>query len=289
MNRSLASHRNLCAAPGRRGLGTLLLGAVLALPALSAPALDPRWKLVWADEFDQPGRPDPSKWNYEKGRIRNHELQYYTVDRAENARVEDGCLVIEGRHEDFSGATYTAASLITRGKAAWTYGRVEVKAKLPAARGTWPAIWMLGNDKGKVGWPRCGEIDSMEHVGHEPGAIHGTVHTGKYNHVQHTAKGGTLAVPDATAAFHVYAIEWDAEKIAFFVDDKNYFTFKRDPGAGDDAWPFDHDCFLLLNLAIGGAWGGQKGVDAAAFPQQLRIDYVRVYQRKTDTAGAVNP
>jgi len=254
----------------------------------------PGWKLVWSDEFNKDGAPDTTKWVYEVGFVRNRELQYYTKDRRENARIERGCLIIEGRKERYRNskykpgakgnwkaerefAEYTSACLTTKGKASWTYGRIEVCAKLPTGRGTWPAIWMLGANK-KVGWPKCGEIDIMEYVGFNPNVIHTTVHTGKYNHVKRTQKGGKTKLKDPHKAFHLYAIEWDAKKIDFFVDDQKVFTFEDD-GGGEDAWPFNHDHYLLLNLAIGGAWGGAKGVDGSIWPQKYYIDYVRVYQR----------
>jgi beta-glucanase (GH16 family) len=267
------------------------------LTALTADAAD--WKLVWSDEFDKPGLPDGSKWDYETGFIRNNEKQSYTRARKENARVENGRLVIAAKRENniapgsdpaarsardgrASGvpadADYTSASLTTRGKAAWTYGRIEVRAKLPSGRGTWPAIWTLGSNFDKAGWPACGEIDIMEFVGFEPGVVHANIHTKKYNHVMNTGKGDKLTILDASQAFHVYAVEWDAQAIDFFVDARKYFTY-RNEGTGPDTWPYDNDQFLILNLAIGGDWGGQKGIDDAIFPQHFEIDYVRVYQQ----------
>jgi beta-glucanase (GH16 family) len=257
---------------------------------VTVPALAADWKLVWSDEFDKPGLPDPAKWNYEEGFIRNNEAQYYTKARSENARVENGMLVIEARKEQFKNprfdqaaasgsrqnrefAEYTSASLTTRGKADWTYGRIEVRVKLPPGRGTWPAIWTLGTNSAHVGWPAGGEIDIMEFVGFDPGVIHANIHTKKYNHVKKTGKGSQITIPDAGEAFHVYALEWDADRLDFFVDDKKYFTYENEK-SGEDAWPY-----LILNLAIGGAWGGAKGIDETCFPQRYYIDYVRVYQR----------
>ncbi len=281
----------------------VLSGLLLLL--LFAPARDARcdeWKLVWSDEFNGSGLPDATKWTYETGLIRNHERQYYTRTRTENARIEDGKLVIEARHEKWGepsasaakakgaarnrraggSAEFTSASLTTQGKASWTYGRIEVRAQVPSARGTWPAIWTLGSNIHEVGWPACGEIDIMEFVGYEPGVIHANVHTKKYNHVAHTGKGDQLSVPDASRAFHVYAVEWDSKQMDFFVDDHKYFTF-RNEGSGPDAWPYDKPQYLILNLAIGGDWGGQKGVDESSFPQEFLIDYVRVYQKQAAT------
>jgi len=264
-----------------------------AIPALAAD-----WKLVWSDEFEKPGLPDSAKWDYESGFIRNAEQQYYTRARRENARIENGMLVIEARKEKFKNpdydpaakdsqrirktrefADYTSASLTTRGKEAWTYGRIEVRAKLPTGRGTWPAIWTLGATERQVGWPACGEIDIMEFVGFDPGVIHANIHTRKYNHMQKNGKGSQIKIADASTAFHNYAIEWYPDRLDFFVDDKKYFTYQNE-GTGSDAWPYDKDQFLILNLAIGGAWGGQKGIDDTIFPQRYYIDYVRVYQKK---------
>jgi beta-glucanase (GH16 family) len=263
--------------------------------AVAAPAAPAGWRLVWADEFEGEGAMDAAKWGYEEGFVRNREAQYYTKDRRENARVEGGRLIIEARLEQYpnpghkagskdwrSGpehAKYTSASVITRDKAAFMYGRIEVRAKLPAGRGNWPAIWMLGESKSEVGWPACGEIDIMEYVGHKPGVVHANIHTKKYNHSIGTGKGDKLEGVEPTKDFHLYAIEWFEDRIDFFFDNRKYFTYRKEAGAGEDAWPFDKPCYLLLNLAIGGAWGGQKGIDDAAFPQRMEVDYVRVYER----------
>jgi len=257
---------------------------LLACPALltiSVHAAElPGWKLVWSDEFDQPGQPDPAKWGYEKGMIRNNEKQFYTENRRENARVEDGKLIIEARKETMERGEYTSASVISKGHGEWTYGRVEVKAKLPAARGTWPAIWMLPSDHVKVAWPLCGEIDIMEHVGHDPGKIHGTLHSGAYNHTKGTQRSGNLMVPTCSNEFHVYSIEWLENRIDAHIDGKTYASFDRKPADQPAQWPFNKPFYLILNLAIGGSWGGSKGIDSTAFPQRMEIDYVRVYQKK---------
>jgi len=277
------------------------------LLVLLARASASDWKLIWSDEFDQPGLPDPSKWNYEEGFLRNNEEQFYTSQRRENARVENGMLIIEARKERFKNpsfdpnaqgprgsrrqrefAEYTSASLTTRGKASWTCGKIEVRAKLPQARGTWPAIWTLGTNGKQVGWPACGEIDIMEFVGFDPGIIHANIHTKKYNHVMKTGKGSQITIPDASEAFHVYAVQWEPDHLDFFVDDKKYFTF-RNEGAGTDVWPYDQPQFLILNLAIGGAWGGAKGIDDASFPQKYYIDYVRVYQKPAEARASASP
>lgn len=235
------------------------------------------WELAWADEFDGEGLPDPEKWDYEEGFIRNNEAQYYTRARLENVRLEGGNLVIEARKEAFQGAEITSASLVTRGKAEFTYGRIEVRAQLPTGRGTWPAIWMLGINIDEVGWPACGEIDIMENVGFEPDTIYANIHTQAYNHVKKTNKGASLRVERPYEAFHVYAVDWFPDHLDFYVDDLKYFTFWNE-NSGWETWPYDKPHYLIVNLAIGGSWGGQQGVDEMIFPQKFLIDYVRVYQ-----------
>jgi beta-glucanase (GH16 family) len=280
----------------------LAVSVLFLLSALAASACDDNpardgWQLVWSDDFEAQGPPDETKWGYEEGFVRNHELQYYTRARKENARVEDGMLVIESRKEKFENpkfdpdakkrdwrttrkyADYTSASLITKGKASWTYGRFEIRAKLPTGRGTWPAIWTLGTNFDKVSWPACGEIDIMENVGFDPDVIHFNVHTKKYNHAINSHKGSKTTIAKPYSDFHVYAVEWHPDRLDWFVDDKKYFTF-RNEGTGKDVWPFDEPQYLLLNIAIGGDWGGQKGTDDAIFPQRLQVDYVRVFCQK---------
>lgn len=249
-------------------------------PSPDPPATTPAgFTLAWSDEFDQPGAPDLAKWDYDEGLGHNAEAQYYTTGRPENARVEDGRLVLEARHERFASAEYTSARLVTRNRAHFLYGRVEVRAELPRGRGLWPAIWMLGANIGEVGWPRCGEIDIMENVGFEPDRIHGTVHTEAYNHTKKTEKGAELAVPGISEGFHVYAIEWTPERIDFFVDTTAYFTFRKESG-DPRVWPFDAEHYLILNVAVGGSWGGRHGIDDQVFPQRMLVDYVRVYERR---------
>lgn len=238
----------------------------------------PGWRLIWGDEFDHTGAPDPAKWNYERGRVRNHEAQFYTADRRENARVEDGQLILTARREPWSGADYTAASVVSLGNFSFRYGRLEIRAKLPAGRGTWPALWLLGENMKQVGWPRCGEIDLMENVGFDPDKLHFTVHTGAFNHVKRTGVGRAITAPRAHEDFHTYGLLWTAERLEFFFDGNKVHEFAND-GQGIDHWPFDAPAYLLMNFAVGGDWGGQQGIDAAIFPQEFRIDYVRVWQR----------
>jgi beta-glucanase (GH16 family) len=246
-------------------------------PAPGEPTQPVEWVLDWADEFDQDGPPNPAHWDYEVGLVRNNELQFYTRERAENARVEGGNLVIEARKEEYEGSQYTSASLVTHGKHDWAYGRVEVRAKLPTGTGTWPAIWLLGSNIEEVGWPDCGEIDIMENVGFNPDMIHVNIHTKAYNHVLGTNKGGSLFFPQPYADFHVYALNWYPDHLDFYVNDQLIFTYANE-GTGKAAWPYDDPHYLILNLAIGGSWGGQNGVDDTIFPQKYLIDYVRVYK-----------
>lgn len=237
-------------------------------------------ELVWFDEFDYTGLPDTSKWDYEVGKIRNNEAQYYTDARLKNARVEDGKLIIEAHREGYKGSAYTSASINTLNKKHFLYGRVEVKAKVPVGRGTWPAIWMLGINRDELGWPSCGEIDILEHVGYDSMKIHANIHTKAYNHVKNTNKGNTITVEKPWEDFHVYAMEWNKDKLDFFVDDKKYFTFNNDGKGNNDTWPFNKPHYLLINLAIGGSWGGKEGIDDQPFPHKYIIDYVKYYHVK---------
>jgi beta-glucanase (GH16 family) len=251
----------------------------LVLP-VAATATGP-WQLVWGDEFETPGAPDPARWSCDTGGggWGNHELQFYTDSRRENVRVEHGCLILEARREPWRGAAYTSARLVTKGKGDWTYGRFEIRARLPAGRGTWPAIWMLPTvwNLGDGHWPDNGEIDIMEHVGHNAGVVHASTHSQKNQWKNNTQRTATLKIPDTTTAFHTYALEWDEKEIRIYVDDHHYFTSRKE-GGDWKSWPFFRDFHLVLNLAVGGDWGAEKGVDDAAFPQRLEIDYVRVYR-----------
>jgi beta-glucanase (GH16 family) len=225
--------------------------------------------LIWADEFDAPGAPDPAKWGYDigAGGWGNAELQYYT-NRLENASISNGTLKISAIRESFSGSPFTSARLISRNKFSFKYGRVDVRAKLPIGAGTWPAIWMLGNNFGTVGWPACGEIDIMEHRGNDPNRIHGTVHyTGNSGG---GGIGGTVLSSNVSTSFKVYSVEWTDQYIKFLVDDAVFFTFSNSA-----TLPFNQPFFLLLNIAMGGNFGG--AIDPAFASSVMEIDYVRVY------------
>jgi beta-glucanase (GH16 family) len=241
------------------------------------PAANLNMKLVWSDEFDGTGLADSSRWAYEKGVLRNKEAQYYVANRLENAQMRDGRMVITARKESWEGSQYTSSSLTTRGKFEFRYGRVEVRAKVPRGRGAWPAIWFLGANIGSVGWPKCGEIDLLENVGYNPDRVFFNVHTKKYNHTKKTNKGANIAVNNFPDEFHTYTLDWTPDKLIWSFDGKSVFEFVNE-GNDEDAWPFDKPIYLILNLAVGGTWGGQKGIDDAAFPMEYLIDYVRIYQ-----------
>lgn len=270
----------------------LLLAACL-MPPTPAPAAN-GWSLVWADEFDQPdgSAPDASKWVFDLGGggWGNNELQTYT-NRRENSRIEDGKLIIEARKETFTGSDnirrdYTSARLKTLGKASWTLGRIEARIKLPRGQGIWPAFWTLGTNITTVGWPTCGEIDIMEHIGREPATVHGTIHGPGYSGGNGIGGGTTLSNNAPVAAeFHLFAIEWEAARIQWFMDNRLYFTVTPARLPGGTNWVFNAPQFLLLNLAVGGGWPGNPDA-TTVFPQRMEVDFVRVYAR-TNTSGAL--
>jgi beta-glucanase (GH16 family) len=248
---------------------------------MKAPTHD-SWTLVWADEFTQPDgtAPDVTKWGHDTGGKGwgNHELEYYTSS-TNNARIQDGKLVIEARQEGFGGKNYTSARLQTKDKRSWTYGRIEARIQVPRGQGFWPAFWMLGTNINTVGWPACGEIDIMENLGREPGKIHGTVHGPGYSGAG--GIGGPFTLPGGVAFaddFHVFAVECETNRIRWFVDDQPYFTVTPASLPSGAQWVFNQPKFLLLNLAVGGGWPGNPD-STTVFPQRMLVDYVRVYDR----------
>ncbi|MCW5579957.1 MAG: glycoside hydrolase family 16 protein [Luteimonas sp.] len=268
---------------GRSGC-TGLLCMLLAGAAVAGgdPAADARFEDApsWQDEFDYTGKPDPRKWGYDTGGHGwgNNELQTYTRSE-DNAFVRDGALHIVARRQQRKGRDFTSARLVSKGKGDFRYGRFEVRARMPQGRGTWPAIWMLPTGNAYGGWPRSGEIDIMEHVGFDPDVVHVSVHTRAYNHVKGTQKSATRRVPGASTAFHVYRLDWTPDAIRGYIDGEPMYAFANE-GAGPAVWPFDQPFHVLLNVAVGGDWGGQHGVDQAAFPATMEVDYVRVYRMR---------
>jgi len=286
---------------------SILLLVVLSAfnTAYAAPnaSLNPeRWEFSWSDEFDYTGKPNSEIWDYDYGYLGfNEELQNYT-DQPENVRVENGCLVIAACLDEVSAARskevitelkgsnadvsilgnreFTSARLVTRGKKEFSHARVEARARFTKGRGSWPAIWLLG-DQTKNLWPICGEIDIMEHVGYDPNHVHSAVHTKDSNFMNHINVKDSVILPDVWAEFHTYAVEWSASEIRFFIDDICYHVVPKGKRTDDD-WPFTEDdlYYLILNIAVGGSWGGIEGIDMTSYPQQMIVDYVRVFERK---------
>jgi beta-glucanase (GH16 family) len=235
--------------------------------------------VAWSDEFDTNGAPDPTKWTYDVGGSGwgNNELEYYT-NTTNNAVIKDGILTITAKKESMGGMNYTSSRMVSKNGSDMLYGRIEVKAKIPAGRGTWPAIWMLPNDYAYGAWPNSGEIDIMEHVGYDPNNVHFSVHNQLYN--AGNSKTSTLNIPTAFSEFHVYRADWTPTAVKGYYDDKLIFTYAND-GKGSSGWPYDKPFHLLLNLAIGGNWGGIQGVDDTIFPVAMQVDYVRFYKMTT--------
>lgn len=246
-------------------------------PEAASPPLN--YALVWSDEFDSPGLPDPVKWDYETGpRLRNDEAGHYTR-RPENVRVRNGNLVIEARREEFEGSAYTSGSLTTRTTFPFVYGRVEIRAKLPRGRGIWPALWMLGWHNEKAWWPETGEIDLMEHVGVQPDLLFFTIHTLDNNQAKKNPIQASLPVPALYDDYHLYRLDWTAKNVTLFFDNKPVLTYAKTSDKMA-SWPFSNPMYLLMNVAVGGNWGGMKGIDDTIFPQRLLVDYVRIYKAK---------
>lgn len=237
-------------------------------------------RLVFSDEFDIDGQPDSTKWQCEKGYVRNGEMQYYT-DGA-NAWCENSILNIEARADscviDGIVCPVTSASLTTKDHGAWKYCYVEVKAKLPSFRGSWPAIWMMPQAKLYGDWPRSGEIDIMEHVGYEPENIHFAAHSERYNHMRGIQKNRVCPAPDCTDGFHIYGLRHTPDRLTWYYDGEEKFSLDKEKDADWTSWPFDDDFYLILNLAVGGGWGGLQGVDMDGMPARYQIDYVRIFE-----------
>ena len=260
-------------------------------------SINENWELVWSDEFDQ-DKIDNQKWTklrWRPGWVNNEEQAY--TNRDTNIFTRDGKLVIRGLIEpgyvdsDYTGSEYnadfTSGRLNTAGKHSWTYGKFDIRAKLPTGKGSWPAIWMLGDNISTDGWPHCGEIDIMEHVGFDQGNIHGSIHTTDYNHMNGTQKSGNVEISTVTDSFHLYSLEWDSSYLHFSVDNQPYFFLYNDSDGNQNKWPFNLNHYLILNLAIGGDWGGLQGINQNAFPLEMEIDYVRVY-KKTESGNSIS-
>jgi beta-glucanase (GH16 family) len=230
-------------------------------------------KLIWAEEFNGKAL-DEKVWNFELGNgcpncgWGNNERQLYTKD---NHKFIDGNLVITAKKD---GDKYTSTRITTKGKKEFRYGRIEARAKIPAGKGIWPAFWMLGSNIDKAGWPKAGEIDILEYVGREPDMVYTSLHT-QDSH-GNTINSKKTKFENIEEGFHVFAIEWDKDKIVFFVDDQKVYTFQPE-NKTEDVWPFSQPFYILVNMAVGGNFGGPE-VDDSIFPQQYTIDYIRVYE-----------
>lgn len=235
------------------------------------------YSLVWADEFDVDGAPDTTKWDYSTGGNGwgNAEVQFYT-DKRDNSFVKNGKLHIVAKKD---GSKWTSARLKTQYKGDWTYGYIEIRAKLPEGVGTWPAIWMMPRGDKYGTWPRSGEIDIMEHVGFDPDIIHTSIHTSAYNHKIGTHRTQYKHIKNVSKKFHTYAVKWEENFIEWYVDGELFYRFDNEHKTVAE-WPFDIPFYLILNIAIGGSWGGQQGIDPKLTEAQMLIDYVRVYQKQ---------
>ena len=275
---------------------------VSALVVRKKGAVQKKWRLFWRDEFNSHNGLDATKWNIEvwpAAKV-NEEEQAYT-NRIENIRVQNGKLIVQAHRENYEGAAYTSGRIHSQGKGDFLYGRVEVRAKLPAGQGTWPAIWMLPSNFLKYAsscdkdedwqgnpdcdaWPNSGEIDIMEHVGYDMNRVHGTVHNKAYYWVNGNQRRGSVEGRDVSEAFHTYSLEWTPSRIDVFFDDSLYFSYFNE-SQGWQAWPYDHPYHVILNLAIGGNWGRAGGpIDNSIFPASMEVDYVRIYKPLPATA-----
>lgn len=261
----------------------IILIALLTISSISlfSQGKSGQYELFWSDEFDYQGLPDSTKWNYDVGGHGwgNDELQYYTDKRLENASVKDGYLTITARKEEYKGKQFTSARLITKDKGDFLYGRFELRAKLPRGRGTWPAGWMLASDWSYGAWPESGEIDILEHVGYDMGVQHVSFHSLNHYWKTGTQKTATIKLDKIDSTFYTYAVEWTPDSLKAFVDDSCYLAISRDV-QNWKVWPFNKPFHLLLNIAVGGAWGSAQGIDESIWPQQLTYDFVRVYKLK---------
>lgn len=259
----------------------VLVTLCLATAAMAVSAASAYDTLVFSDEFDYTGAPDPSKWSHEIGYLRNHEKQYYS-DRLENSYVADGALhIVTLADSAIIGGEIrpiTSASVHTHDSFNFQYGRVEVRAKLPSCLGTWPAIWLMPQTRTYGPWPRCGEIDIMENVGYDPEKICYAIHTKSNNHMLGNGRGGNALCPDNATEYHVYGLEWTPTELIWTLDGRKRLVLPRPAEADIDTWPFDQPFYLILNTAFGGGWGGTKGIAPDELPQEYVIDYVRIYQ-----------
>jgi beta-glucanase (GH16 family) len=268
----------------------LLSGTSCGGPIAQPPILPPTSgsTLAWSDEFSSANgsAPDATKWAYDLGGggWGNQELESYT-SRTQNAQIQNGNLVITALQENYTGTdgiarNYTSARLKTQNLFTQAYGRFEARIKIPKGQGIWPAFWMLGNDISQNGWPKCGEIDIMENIGREPGIVHGSLH-GPSSVAHSSDSTSTVSLPPGknySDDFHIYAIQWEPGTVRFYVDSDNYATLTQAQWPVGGQWVFDHPFFMIMNVAVGGVWPGSPDA-STQFPQQMLVDYVRVYSK----------
>lgn len=239
----------------------------------------PGYKLEWSDEFDYSGLPDPSRWDYEIGYVRNNEAQYYVEGQIENSRVANGMLYINATLYNSRPNPITSASIITKVKKHFLYGRLEARLKMPKGKGTWPAFWTMGTNRDVVGWPACGEIDIMEWLGFEPQYVFGSLHKANDQNIDKPFIGPYFApVDDLSDKFHVYALEWDSTSVSFYFDTVRYAHWTAQDMPASEWAQFTKPHYLLLNLALGGDSGG--AIDSTRFPFTYTVDYVRYYSKE---------
>lgn len=248
------------------------------------------YEMVWSEEFDYEGRLDSTKWTYLIGNGHeygipgwgNGELQYYT-DSLDNVFVHDGILTIKASTEGMNGYGYTSGRIVTKDNADFTYGIFEICAMMPTGLGTWPAIWMLPTDNVYGGWPYSGEIDIMEAVGFETDTVHWNIHTKAHNWGDNRSVGDHDTIENIATEFHRYGVKWLEDRIMFYVDGVHKFTYTPENLNDSNYWPFDQDFHLLLNIAVGGAWGGIQGIQTGDWETTMDVDYIRVYQEVTNS------
>ncbi|HYW68577.1 MAG TPA: glycoside hydrolase family 16 protein [bacterium] len=256
--------------------------AALAGPGCHSVAGTDELGLVWSDEFDGPAgqSPDSTRWTFDIGTGNNGwgnaQLEYDTNDPANVSLDGEGHLAITAIEEEYLGSDYTSGRINTRNRFARTRGRFEARIKLPVGQGIWPAFWLLGDDIGTVGWPQCGEIDIMEYLGHQPNRVYGSLHGPGYS--GGSSVGGSYTLPDGgfNDDFHVFAVDWSLDSISWSVDDQIYMTLSPSELPTGTTWVFNHDFFIILNVAVGGYWPGPPD-QTTVFPQTMLVDYVRVY------------
>ncbi len=269
----------ICMACGKSGSGDTMPDFVPIVQPPKVYTFDTN--VSWSDEFSTDGAPDASKWQYDTGGggWGNNELEYYT-NTTNNAVISNGILNIIAKKENMGGMGYTSSRMVSKFNPNMLYGRVEVKAKIPGGRGTWPAIWMLPNDYAYGSWPNSGEIDIMENVGFEGTKVHFSAHM-QANYAGN-AKTSTMDIPTATTAFHLYRMDWTPDGIKGYYDDQQVFSYANDNKGQFATWPFDKPFHILMNFAVGGSWGGTQGVDDTIFPATMQVDYVRYYKMLTN-------